>query len=158
MSVTIRLAKIGKRNAPAFKVVVANTRDKRNGKFLDIVGHYNPTHSPVLLEMDKKKIKEWQEKGAMTTDAVTKLLEGKYEFQPYTRQNEVQDDTKQREVSDNEVQDGTKPTETKDKKTPAEENAEEKENTPESTEQEGDTAESPEEASEGEPEEPAKTE
>ncbi|OGC47622.1 30S ribosomal protein S16 [candidate division WWE3 bacterium RIFCSPHIGHO2_01_FULL_42_13] len=88
MSVTIRLAQIGKTNSPAFKVVVSNTRDKRNGKFLDILGHYNPSNNPVLLEIDKKKYEEWKGKGAMVTSAVEQLVEGKYEFTPYTRQNE----------------------------------------------------------------------
>jgi len=103
MSVTIRLARIGKRNAPAFKIVVANTRDKRNGRFLDVLGHYNPSHNPPLLDIDKDKVKEWQGKGAMTTDAVTKLIEGKYEWVPYTRQNETEkkkkdDDKKEKET------------------------------------------------------------
>ncbi len=88
MSVTIRLAQIGKTNSPAFKVVVSNTRDKRNGRFLDILGHYNPSNNPVLLDIDKKKYEEWKGKGAMVTSAVEQLVEGKYEFTPYTRQNE----------------------------------------------------------------------
>lgn len=83
MSVTIRLARIGKRNAPAFKIVVANTRDKRNGRFLDILGHYNPSHNPPLFSIDKDKYKEWKGKGALSTDAVEKLLAGTYEFKPY---------------------------------------------------------------------------
>ena len=76
MSVTIRLARIGKRNAPAYKVVVANTRDKRNGRFLEVLGHYNPSNNPVLLEIDTKKVDEWKGKGAMISDAVTKLIDG----------------------------------------------------------------------------------
>ncbi len=105
MSVTIRLARIGKRNAPAYKVVVANTRDKRNGRFLDVLGHYNPSHTPPLLSIDKKKYKEWKGKGALSTDAVEKLIAGKYEFVPYTRQNEEKKEKKEVE-------------ETSDKKTP----------------------------------------
>lgn len=92
MSVTIRLARIGKTNAPAYKIVVANTRDKRNGKFLDILGHYNPSHNPELLELDKDKLADWKSKGALITDAVTKLADGKYEYQAYTRQNEVKEE------------------------------------------------------------------
>lgn len=89
MSVTIRLAQIGKKNSPSFKIVVSQTRDKRNGRFLDILGHYNPSNNPVLFSIDKKKYEEWRSKGALTTSAVEALVDGKYEFKPYTRQNEV---------------------------------------------------------------------
>ncbi len=88
MSIKIRLSKIGKKNAPAFKIVVAQERDKRNGKPLDVLGHFNPSHTPALFDIDKKKYQEWLEKGAQASEAVVKLVEGKYEFQPYTRQNE----------------------------------------------------------------------
>ncbi len=91
MSVKIRLSKIGKTNAPAFRIVVAQTRDKRNGKPLDVLGHYNPSHTPALFDIDKEKYQEWIEKGAQVTDAVVELVEGTYEFQPYTRQNEPQE-------------------------------------------------------------------
>ena len=55
---------------------------------MDILGHYNPSSNPVLLDIDKKKYEDWKRKGAMSTSAVEKLVEGKYEFIPYTRQNE----------------------------------------------------------------------
>lgn len=83
MSVSIRLARFGKKHAPSYRIVVANTRDKRNGRFIDILGHYNPSETPAKLEFDKKKIEEWQGKGALITDAVTKLITGKYEYIPY---------------------------------------------------------------------------
>jgi len=79
MSISIRLAKFGKKHAPAYKIVVANTRDKRNGKFLDIIGHYNPSENPVKFEYDKEKYIDWKNKGALITDAVSKLVEGNYE-------------------------------------------------------------------------------
>jgi small subunit ribosomal protein S16 len=83
MSVTIRLAKVGKKNAPSYKVVVSNTRDKRTGKFLDVLGFYNPSHQPALLEIDKDKVNEWKSRGALSTVAVDKLLEGKYTYTKY---------------------------------------------------------------------------
>ncbi|HXK52920.1 30S ribosomal protein S16 [Candidatus Nomurabacteria bacterium] len=88
MSVTIRLAKIGRKKAHAFKIVVSTTKDKRNGKYLDILGHYNPSVKPVQYEIDKDKVEQWKSKGALVTDAVTALLNGEYEFKKYTRQNE----------------------------------------------------------------------
>lgn len=83
MSVTIRLAKFGKRNAPSYRVVVANTRDKRNGKFLDTLGFFNPSDKTTKFTVDKKKYEEWKAKGALVTKAVEKLIDGTYEYIKY---------------------------------------------------------------------------
>jgi small subunit ribosomal protein S16 len=103
MSVTIRLARVGKRHAPAYKIVAANTRDKRNGKFLDILGHYNPSHNPVLFEIDKKKYEEWKNKGALSTDAVEKLIAGTYEYVKYepNKEEEAEEETPTEEAKEN---------------------------------------------------------
>lgn len=95
MSVTIRLAKVGKRNAPSYKIVVSNTRDKRNGKYLDVLGHYNPSHNPPLYSVDKEKYDQWKSKGALSSDAVENLIEGTYEFKPYNpkQTNESEENT-----------------------------------------------------------------
>lgn len=99
MSVTIRLSRIGKRNAPAYKIVAANTKDKRNGRPLDVLGHYNPSHTPELFEIDKDKYEKWVGNGALVTEAVKKLVAGEYVFEPYTRQNE-EDKKKQDEPAE----------------------------------------------------------
>lgn len=83
MSVTVRLARFGKRNAPSYKIVVAKTRGKRNGKFLDILGYFNPSKTPAEFEIDKEKYTEWRNKGALTTTAVEKLIEGTYKYVKY---------------------------------------------------------------------------
>ena len=83
MSVSIRLARVGKRHAPAYKIVVANTRDKRNGRFLDVLGHYNPSMNPPTYSLNEDKYSEWKLKGALSTKAVEKLRDGTYEFVPY---------------------------------------------------------------------------
>jgi len=83
MSISIRLAKFGKKNAPTYKVVVANTKDKRNGRFIDVLGFYNPHQKNNLFNIDKTKYGEWQKKGAITTQAVEKLFSGKYEYVKY---------------------------------------------------------------------------
>ncbi|OGC48255.1 30S ribosomal protein S16 [candidate division WWE3 bacterium RBG_16_37_10] len=83
MSVSIRLAKFGKKNAPTYKVVVANTKDKRNGRFIDVLGFYNPHQKTSSFSIDKEKYEEWQKKGAMTTQAVEKLVSGKYNYTKY---------------------------------------------------------------------------
>lgn len=83
MSITIRLAKIGRKNAPAYRIVVANTKSKRNGKVLDILGHYNPSTNPIDLKIDKDRYMEWKDKGALSTKAVEDLVTGTYEFKKY---------------------------------------------------------------------------
>lgn len=83
MSVTIRLARTGRKNLPAYKIVVSNTRDKRNGRFVDIIGSFNPTTTPHEFKYDKEKFEKWSKTGALVTDAVKKLLEGKYEYTKY---------------------------------------------------------------------------
>jgi len=83
MSVTIRLARTGRKNQPAYKIVVSNTRDKRNGRFVDILGHFNPTTTPAEFSYDKEKYEKWAKTGALITEAVKKLIEGKYEYTKY---------------------------------------------------------------------------
>ncbi|MBU1970578.1 30S ribosomal protein S16 [Patescibacteria group bacterium] len=82
MSIKIRLTKTGKKNAPAFRVVVSQTRTKRNGKFLDILGDFNPTMSDQP-NIDRAKVDEWVKKGARITEPVQKMLSGTYKYEKY---------------------------------------------------------------------------
>ncbi len=88
MSVTIRLARIGKKNAPAYKIVAADTRTKRTGKYLDVLGYFNPSEDPDSYEIDKEKYQEWKNKGALSTEAVEKLIKGTYEYKVYNPNQE----------------------------------------------------------------------
>lgn len=90
MSVTIRLSRIGRKNQPAYKVVVANTRDKRNGRYLDILGYYNPFEKKKQFSYDKEKFENWKKKGALVSDAVNKLIDGTYEFKKYDPKKEAE--------------------------------------------------------------------
>lgn len=100
MSVTIRLARIGKRNAPSYKIVVANTRDKRNGRYLDILGHYNPSVIPAQFSLDEEKYQKWTENGALVTEAVVKLRDGTYEYLKYEGSGAKKKDKKAEEVAE----------------------------------------------------------
>lgn len=82
MSIKIRLAKLGKKNAPAYKVVVAQTRSKRNGKFLDLLGEFNPV-TDAKPTVNQVKLDQWIAKGAQITDAVKQMLEGTYKYAKY---------------------------------------------------------------------------
>jgi len=77
LAVHIRLRRTGKTKAPTYRVVVADSRSPRDGKFIEIVGRYNPQHDPSLIEFDEDKVKDWLGKGAQPSEAVQKLLKAK---------------------------------------------------------------------------------
>lgn len=83
MSITIRLSRTGRKNLPAYKIVVANTKDKRSGRYIDVLGYYNPSSTKDTFGIDKEKLTEWKGKGALVTEAIVKLSEGKYEYVKY---------------------------------------------------------------------------
>jgi small subunit ribosomal protein S16 len=75
MAVKIRLARHGSKGAPFYRIVVADSRSPRDGKFIDRVGTYNPRTQPSEIKVDTEKAKEWLGKGAQPTDQVRKLLQ-----------------------------------------------------------------------------------
>jgi small subunit ribosomal protein S16 len=83
MSVSIRLAKIGKKFAPTYKVVATTTRNKRTGKYLDILGTFNPNVKPFDFQLDKERFESWSKNGAIVSQAVKDIIDGKYEFKTY---------------------------------------------------------------------------
>jgi len=74
VSVKIRLARHGAKKAPFYRVVVADERSRRDGRFLEIVGRYNPRSEPSFVELDLEKIDAWVAKGAQPTEAAAKLI------------------------------------------------------------------------------------
>ena len=64
MAVKLRLTRIGSKKNPIYRVVATDSRSPRDGKFLEIVGRYNPQHEPSLIELDEAKVKGWLDKGA----------------------------------------------------------------------------------------------
>lgn len=75
MAVKIRLARHGAKKAPYYRVVVADSRSPRDGRFIDMVGRYNPCTDPSQIDLDLEKIDEWMKKGAQPTDTVVRLIE-----------------------------------------------------------------------------------
>ena len=71
--VKIRLMRIGKRNRPLYRLVVMDSRTRRNGKMLDIVGHYDPLRDGVY-KVDLQKVDEWIRKGAQVTERAAALI------------------------------------------------------------------------------------
>ena len=74
MSVKMRLKRMGQKKAPFYRIVVADARSPRDGKFIDEVGYYNPTAEPSVIKFDEENTKKWLSNGAQPTDRVAKLL------------------------------------------------------------------------------------
>jgi small subunit ribosomal protein S16 len=77
MAVKMRLTRVGSKKNPIYRVVVADSRSPRDGKFIEIVGRYNPQTDPSTIELDEQKVKDWLGKGAQPSGAVEKLLKAK---------------------------------------------------------------------------------
>ena len=74
MAVRMRLTRVGSKKNPVYRVVVADSRSPRDGKFIEIVGRYNPQLEPSLIEVDEEKVRGWLQKGAQPTESVGRLL------------------------------------------------------------------------------------
>ena len=74
MAVKIRLARHGSKKRPYYRVVVADSRTRRDGRPIEEVGRYNPMTTPKTISLDLEKIADWQSKGAQLTDAVAALV------------------------------------------------------------------------------------
>ena len=74
MAVKIRLKRVGKKKQPYYRVVVADARFPRDGRFIEEIGTYNPMVSPAEIKIDTEKAKQWMKNGAQPTDTVRVLL------------------------------------------------------------------------------------
>ena len=74
MAVKIRLARHGAKKRPYYRIVVADSRAPRDGRFIDEVGRYNPCVEPAMVKFDMEKVDQWISNGAQPTDTVARLL------------------------------------------------------------------------------------
>jgi len=74
MSVKIRLKRMGSKKKPFYRVIVADSRSPRDGKFIEELGYYNPIANPAEVKLDDEKAKKWIANGAQPTDTVKSLL------------------------------------------------------------------------------------
>lgn len=74
MAVKIRLRRMGAKKAPFYRVVIADSRYPRDGRFIEEIGTYDPTKDPVAVNIDAEKAKKWISNGAQPTDTVKALL------------------------------------------------------------------------------------
>jgi small subunit ribosomal protein S16 len=70
----IRLTRMGAKKKPFYRVVVTERRQARDGRFVEIVGHYNPKDNPPVVELDMERVKHWLEHGAQPSETVNSLL------------------------------------------------------------------------------------
>lgn len=74
MAVKIRLRRMGKKKAPFYRIVVADSRDKRDGRFIEEIGTYDPNQEPSAYKIDEDAAKKWLSVGAQPTDVVARLF------------------------------------------------------------------------------------
>ena len=74
MAVKMRLTRMGAKKAPFYRVIVADSRSPRDGRFIEEIGYYNPLTNPVEIKIDADKAKKWINNGAQPTETVKALL------------------------------------------------------------------------------------
>ena len=74
MAVKLRLVRMGKKKQPTYRVVAADSRAPRDGRFIEIVGTYQPRQEPSVVQIDNEKAVKWLSQGAQPTETVEKLL------------------------------------------------------------------------------------
>ena len=74
MAVKIRLRRMGAKKSPFYRIVVADSRYPRDGRFIEEIGYYNPMEEPSVVKVDPEKARKWMENGAQPTDTVKALF------------------------------------------------------------------------------------
>lgn len=83
MAVKIRLMRVGKKKQPTYRVVVADGRSPRDGRFIEIIGQYEPREEPSVVKIDGERALHWLRRGAQPTETAAKLLEASGVWQEY---------------------------------------------------------------------------
>jgi small subunit ribosomal protein S16 len=77
MSVRVRLTRVGSKKNPIWRVVVADQRSPRDGRFIESIGHYNPRTEPSTIVIDDERLEHWISRGAQPTGTVKKLMQAR---------------------------------------------------------------------------------
>lgn len=94
MAVKLRLARTGKKKAVSYRIVAADSRRHRDGKFLNVVGNYNPRTNPPTIEVKEELVKQYLENGAIPTETVISLLRTKGIMQEFNAKKANKKSTK----------------------------------------------------------------
>jgi small subunit ribosomal protein S16 len=84
MSVRVRLTRVGSNKNPIWRVVIADQRSPRDGRFIETIGHYNPQTEPSTIVIDDERLRHWIDRGAQPTNTVKKLMRGRASGAPVT--------------------------------------------------------------------------
>jgi len=77
LAVKIRLTRVGARNNPIWRVVATDQRSPRDGRFIEVLGHYNPQTDPSTIELDEERVRDWLSRGAQPSNTIKNLLKVK---------------------------------------------------------------------------------
>ncbi len=124
MAVKIRLKRMGKIRAPFYRVVVADSRSKRDGRVIEEIGKYHPTEQPSLIEIDSERAQYWLGVGAQPTEQVAALLKLTGDWAKFTGEGDTESQVKPVEEKTAFVPDESKKTVLKPKEEPKVETAE----------------------------------
>ena len=106
--VKIRLRRVGAKNRPSYRVVVADVRSPRDGRFIEVIGHYDPLTQPETVVIDEEKALRWLRQGAQPTATVSSLLARLGIMDKFKGGNTAVRETMSRKVSQNPVTEETK--------------------------------------------------
>jgi len=93
MAVKIRLARHGSKKKPFYRIVVAHSESPRDGRYIEQVGHYDPTRSPKVIHIQADKLTAWLKKGARPTETVAQLMRQAVAAGPESRSNNSNEGT-----------------------------------------------------------------
>src|ERR671915_294894 len=82
MSVRVRLTRVGSKKNPIWRVVVADQRSPRDGRFIETIGHYNPQTDPSTITIDEERLQHWLARGAQPTNTVKQLVKAQHKGAP----------------------------------------------------------------------------
>ncbi|NCN03727.1 MAG: 30S ribosomal protein S16 [Candidatus Pacebacteria bacterium] len=100
----VKLARFGKKNQPHYRIVVNEARDKRDGSYVALIGHYAPTQTPKLLDVNIEEYDKWIGQGAQPTDTVAALVERFKSGDPFpARKNELSKKAKAKLAEENQA-------------------------------------------------------
>ncbi len=79
MAVALRLMRLGKRGKPSYRIIAIDKRKKRDGKYIESIGIYNPLVDPAEIKINKERFNYWKEKGAVVSEGLARLLKSKFQ-------------------------------------------------------------------------------
>ena len=103
MAVKIRLKRMGAKKRPFYRIVVADSRSPRDGRFIEEIGYYNPLTEPKVVKVNKERVNEWIKNGAKPTDTVNRLLKQASALETETKEEVVEEKAEETEEVEEET-------------------------------------------------------